>query len=394
MTFLFPVIAKRIFNSQNFFESLRTARKQIGFDSDSLHIGLPETNAKSNGTFLAWVVPLHDLSLLFAGLLTIGFHLPSLCYSQVFGAGLLTPLATLFAVVWVIWVGYALQSRTASTTLVVMLPLCATGILFTLLAKEVANSLWPLAWVVIACVMHFYSHRTSHSDRSRPHSFSFRLGGLLLPAVVVLHGLSAAILGADSWNQGLECLTTLACAGIYFHQGLVTRQRRFILLAGTILNATLAITWIRFGLYDFQLYLVPIGLSVLSLVELLKKEIPKSAHDPLRYLGALTILVSPIFQILTGSWWHLLSLMVLSVLVILLAIGLRIRALVYTGTAFLTVDLIAMPVRASIDHPTFLWIGGLAVGISVIALAAICERHRETLLARIRLLSAELATWN
>ncbi len=86
--------------------------------------------------------------------------------------------------------------------------------------------------------------------------------------------------------------------------------------------------------------------------------------------------------------------MVLSVIVILLAIGLRIRALVYTGSAFLMADLIAMPIRATIDHPTYLWAGGLAVGLGVIALAAICERHRETLLARIRLLSAELAAWN
>ena len=52
-----------------------------------------------------------------------------------------------------------------------------------------------------------------------------------------------------------------------------------------------------------------------------------------------------------------------------------------------------MVVRTTIDHPNFLWVGGLGVGIAVITLAAICERHREQLLVRIRLLSAELATW-
>ncbi len=66
-----------------------------------------------------------------------------------------------------------------------------------------------------------------------------------------------------------------------------------MVLAGAIVNTTLAVTWFRLDWYDFQLYLVPIGLSVLGLVELLRKEIPKLSHDPLRYVGALTILVSP-----------------------------------------------------------------------------------------------------
>jgi len=86
--------------------------------------------------------------------------------------------------------------------------------------------------------------------------------------------------------------------------------------------------------------------------------------------------------------------MVLCVLVILLAIGLRIRALMYTGTAFLFADIAGMLIRASLDHPAFLWVGGIGLGATVIALAAICENHRENVLAKIRLLSSELATWN
>ena len=49
---------------------------------------------------------------------------------------------------------------------------------------------------------------------------------------------------------------------------------------------------------------------MLWLVELLKREIPESYRDPLRYAGALTILVSPTFHIVSGSWLHLISLMV------------------------------------------------------------------------------------
>ena len=99
------------------------------------------------------------------------------------------------------------------------------------------------------------------------------------------------------------------------------------------------------------------------------------------------------FHILGGSWLHLITLLALSVAVILMAIGLRLRALVFTGTAFLLTDLVAMVVRTSIDHPGMLWISGIAMGVLVISIAAFCERHRENVLKRIRILTAELATW-
>jgi hypothetical protein len=65
----------------------------------------------------------------------------------------------------------------------------------------------------------------------------------------------------------------------------------------------------------------------------------------------------------------------------------------YLGTGFLAADLVAMVVRGSIDRPSLLWFAGIAVGAAVIALAAYCERHREDLLQRMRLMAAELETW-
>ena len=105
------------------------------------------------------------------------------------------------------------------------------------------------------------------------------------------------------------------------------------------------------------------------------------------------ILVSPTFHIVDGSWLHLISLLVCSVLVALVAIGLRIRPLLYAGTAFLVTDVIAMVVRSSLDHTELLWLYGLGAGAAVIALAAFFENHRANVLARMRTLSAELHTW-
>ncbi|MEZ6060065.1 MAG: hypothetical protein R3C19_06870 [Planctomycetaceae bacterium] len=217
--------------------------------------------------------------------------------------------------------------------------------------------------------------------------------GQILPAIVAVMGFGRELFGRPSPWLGWNSLAMFGAAGIYFHMALVTRKKRYGLLTGMILNAALILLWRTLNFTDPQWYLVPVGLSVLGFVELMKKELPPASHDPLRYLGALTILVSPTFNLLGSSWMPHLSLMVFSVAVILAAIGLRLRALAYTGSAFLLADLVAMVVRSTIDNPGLLWIYGVAFGATVIALAAICENHREKLLARIRMLSAELATW-
>jgi hypothetical protein len=67
--------------------------------------------------------------------------------------------------------------------------------------------------------------------------------------------------------------------------------------------------------------------------------------------------------------------------------------LLYTSTAFLLADLVAFVARGSVDEPNVLWIAGVALGAMIIALGAVCENHRETILARLRYLSAELEQW-
>ena len=164
-------------------------------------------------------------------------------------------------------------------------------------------------------------------------------------------------------------------------------------MSGLILNVALVLLWRELAWDDPQFFMIPVGISLLALVQLLKAEIPERFHDPLRYLGALVILISPTFHIVGGSWLHLFSLMVVSVGVMLVAMGLRVRALIYAGTAFLVADLVAMVVRGSIDNPNVLWLAGLALGAALIALGAVCERNRATLVARICLLTEPLKQW-
>ncbi len=218
--------------------------------------------------------------------------------------------------------------------------------------------------------------------------------GLLCPAFVVGLTLTRTAMGVPAALSGIDSAMLLSAAAIYFYRGLATSSRELLVLSALVFNVASVHLWLTLGMNDLQLYLVPLGLTVLGLVELLKKEIPVAAHSVLRNVGSLVILVSPVFEILGGSWMHMTTLLLLSVFVILLAIGLRIRTLVYMGSAFLFADLAAMVIQSAVANPGMLWIGGLATGVAVIALAAYCENHREQLLSKIRVLSAELATWN
>ncbi|WP_437230958.1 hypothetical protein SH661x_002233 [Planctomicrobium sp. SH661] len=216
---------------------------------------------------------------------------------------------------------------------------------------------------------------------------------LVLPLISVAIGIFEHTAVSHSSIVGLSKLAMLLAAGFYFGHGLRVQNRWWWVLSLAILNLTLALFWNDLRWTEPLLFLLPIGMSILLLAELLDRELPVGFHDPLRYIGALTILVSPTFQILQGSWIHLLTLMISSVGIILLAIGVRVRSLVYTGTAFLIVDLIALIVRGSYDNPHLLWIVGIGLGAAVIGLAAYCEHHREALLSRIRLLAGELQSW-
>ncbi|HRX81490.1 MAG TPA: hypothetical protein P5307_20615, partial [Pirellulaceae bacterium] len=73
--------------------------------------------------------------------------------------------------------------------------------------------------------------------------------------------------------------------------------------------------------------------------------------------------------------------------------GLRLRVLMYTGTAFLIADLVAMVICGGIDHPNLLWIAGIGFGAAIITLGAICENNREKLLQRMRIVSAQMEQW-
>jgi hypothetical protein len=233
----------------------------------------------------------------------------------------------------------------------------------------------------------------SRNQRTAVMSGPFEFVGLTLPLGTVVIGMVRHVLGTPTLWHGMNSLALLLSAGFYFWQGVERQQKEFVVGAALIVNVALALLWRELAWSDPQWFMIPAGVSILFLVEFLKREIPAPYVNPLRYLGALVILVSPTFYIVEGSWPHLVSLMVASVAIVLLSIGIRVRALMYTGTAFLLADIVAMVVRESVERPNLLWIVGITLGGGVIAIAAAAENHREVLLQRVRLLAATIGAW-
>lgn len=248
-----------------------------------------------------------------------------------------------------------------------------------------------IGWALVAGGLSQWSARR---ERGRVFAWPLEVTSLALPALAVGLGALDHFLDPRPIWLGANSLALLVAAAIYYFRGLERDDPRWIVLAAVILNLACWLLWGELEWSDPQFYAIPMGLSLIALARVLERHLPPGALVPLRYAGALCILVAPIPHILGGSWVHILSLMVVAVCVLLLGLGLKTRALAYTGSAFLVVDLVAMVARGTVDQPSLLWIAGVALGLAVVILAAVCERHREQLAQRLRLVAATLETWN
>jgi hypothetical protein len=274
----------------------------------------------------------------------------------------------------------------------------ALGVMFLVHrgALSLNESTLMFALLGVTALLSIASRNTEAHSRLAILSKPLSQAALLLPAAVVWMGFLRHVLFASDADMQWLAINTLAlflAAGSYFWHGIESKKSWALLLSAAIANITMILLWNELPPATPQLYMVPIGVTVILLTRLLRHEIPAKFHDALYYAGALIALVSPTFHIVQGEWQAILSLMVLSVAAVLLAIGFRIRPLVYTGSAFLFADLVALVIRSSVDNKSLLWISGIALGCGVIAIGAVAERNRELLLQKLRRLSATLEAW-
>ncbi|MBI4582693.1 MAG: hypothetical protein HY717_01475 [Planctomycetes bacterium] len=348
------------------FSNLQLSISQDIFLAQRLALRALAAAALAGSLILPQLSSSQILSALAAFALLVGSELRQACRTQAARRVWIAEGIALAGVLYFLWFG--------------LIPLGHGVSMYAVLAA--AMILWMLGELV------------KNGKRTAVWSVPFRRTASFLPAVTAALAAYRHFHAAGPIRPGLCSLALLLAAGFYFWRGLEDRRKAPLIAAAFIADLAAAFLWRDLSWSDPQLYLMPSGASVLFLVEVLKREIQADLRNPLRYLGAVTILVSPVFNILQGSWLHLFTLMVSSVAVILAAIGLRARPLIYTGAGFLAADLLYMAARGCIDHPNLLWLAGLIVGSGIVLLGAVCENRREELLLRLRRLSEALEKWH
>jgi hypothetical protein len=189
-----------------------------------------------------------------------------------------------------------------------------------------------------------------------------------------------------TWFVGIEIsIGTLVGTGVFYSMlAVVRRQRRDGYIAVTLFNLALQVSLIwqglRFSVHP-QLFITPIGLTLLGIAHLNRHEFSPQAVRSLRSFAAIIIYVSSTTELYTARGAAPIILAALCLLGILSGMALRIRLFLYLGTAFLLLDILVQIYRAGQTNSWIWWISGISFGLAILVIFAWFERKREQVLS-------------
>src|SRR5262249_35794990 len=135
-------------------------------------------------------------------------------------------------------------------------------------------------------------------------------------------------------------------------------------------------------------------LSVLVLLHLHREEVPSHVLNSPR-LAAMSVLYAcatyDVFQ--QESLAVFVTMVMLSLIGIFIGIALRIRAFLYSGTAFLVLNLLGQLLIHMPEHKLGRAIILLVLGATLTGISVWFSWQREQILRRIRIFRADLETW-
>jgi len=188
------------------------------------------------------------------------------------------------------------------------------------------------------------------------------------------------------WFVGIEIsIGTLIGTGVFYSMlASIRRQRRYGYLAVTLFNLALQVSLIWQGLrlsVHPQLFITPIGLTLVGIAQLNRHEFSPQAIHSLRSFAAVIIYASSTIELYTAGGWAPIILAALCLLGILCGMALRIRPFLYLGTAFLLLDIFVQIYRVGQTNSWIWWISGISLGLAILVLFAWFERKREQVLS-------------
>ena len=138
-----------------------------------------------------------------------------------------------------------------------------------------------------------------------------------------------------------------------------------------------------------QLWLIPPALATLVAEYLHRSRLSERQRTAIRYMALSVIYVSSASDMFIAGLGHdrrlPLALMVLAVGGVMLGMLLKVRSFLYLGTTFLLVDISSLLWYAVVDlrQAWILSVSGIALGVAILALVAVLEKHRNNVRAAI-----------
>ncbi|MEB3288469.1 MAG: hypothetical protein VKI82_01060 [Leptolyngbya sp.] len=218
-------------------------------------------------------------------------------------------------------------------------------------------------WGVVACAVAVPLYGISWSTWGWPQR-PWRVMAAIMPLTLVL------------LSQGLYHIPTLwVLAGFYgwlaWHSGQIR---------GSYLSAGLAVWAVEIWLdqrtiQDPVLHGLPLSLALLYIAQIdpdLRAATGKTTRHWLRMAG----ISLPLVTALVTPQWTGWPVGILSLGILALGLGLRIRAFLYVGTLVFALNALNQLVLLNAAYPLMKWVLGLAVGVALIWVAATFERRR------------------
>jgi hypothetical protein len=165
------------------------------------------------------------------------------------------------------------------------------------------------------------------------------------------------------------------------------------LLSLAAANVGISVMWYQYDVQFFwthpQIWLIPIGLSILLAEHFNRERLTATQSAGIRYL-ALSVIYIPssaeYLQAIGRSVWLPLVLILLSLVGVLAGMVLRIRSFLYLGVTFLGLVIATMVRYAAVDlrKTWVLYLCCIFLGAVTIGLVALYEKRRGAILAAVR----------
>jgi hypothetical protein len=215
--------------------------------------------------------------------------------------------------------------------------------------------------------------------------------------LVLLLPLLALLTVPLQLGSGQAACALLAAALLYLLTRRLTGLETPLYLGLLALNGGLYL-WVpewaeRSGL--FQVYLIPAGLTVLGLLQLHRRELKPGVLNSAR-LATLSMLyaAATLDVFLRAELAIFMLALVLSLAGMMVGIAWRIRAFLYTGVAFLVLNVLGQLLKLYPEQRLGRALVLIALGAVIIGAMLWFNIKREAVLQRIRVFRADLAEWD